>query len=48
MRPDAEAQSPERKVSSTTAMTFCIKIAGTELTTALTNIQARVTGISTG
>ena len=48
MRPEALAQSPERKVSSTTAIAFCIKTEGTELTTALMRIQTMVTGSSTG
>ena len=48
MRPEAAAQSPEAKCSSTTAMAFCMKMEGMELTMALTRIQISANGSSLG
>ena len=48
MVPEAEAQSPVRKVSSTTEMAFCMNTEGIELTMALMRMQAMVMGSSTG
>ena len=41
-------QSPACQLSSMAEITFCIKIDGIELTTALKTIQQRVNGKSTG
>ena len=48
MRLPTELQSPLCQLDSTRAMTFCIKMAGTELTTALKRMQKMVSGILTG
>ena len=48
MRPPTALQSPLTQLVSTAAMTFCMKMDGMELTTALNTMHTTASGSITG